>query len=362
MGRLSQYLLRLFSVEAMALFGVAAFLLYLIQCLLLFDLVAVRGQGLFTLLGQAALGMPSLGIVVLYVCLGIGLGRALRGLQARSELQIIHVGALVPVLVRSVVVYALGGSVVLLLLAHVIDPASSRTVRNWSESIAADLVSRSMIPHRFTEVADGVTMIIGSRNAQGEITDFFADDTRNEAMRRTYFARSALITRDEQGFVLRMRDGAIQQFGNAQQMSQISFARYDLALDQLTGDTERGDGLAQVSSLELIGEALRSGAFSAETSRLLMQRSIESLRVLAMCLLVAGIAAFPSGNRQRGAIPIEIVVLGAAFLERGLTTYVTLPGPVGQMGGPLLMLGVGLVILAVRLRVFSPVRLRRRPA
>ena len=95
MARLSRYLLRLFSIEAMALFAVAAFLLFLIQCLRLFDLVSSRGQSLLTLLGQAALGMPSLGIVFLYVCLAIGLGRALRALQDRSELQIIHVSSLV---------------------------------------------------------------------------------------------------------------------------------------------------------------------------------------------------------------------------------------------------------------------------
>src|SRR3954454_6331956 len=77
MSRLSRYLLRLFTSEAMALFAVAAFLLFLIQCLRLFDVVADKGQSLLTLIGQALLGMPSLGIVFLYVCLGIGLGRAL---------------------------------------------------------------------------------------------------------------------------------------------------------------------------------------------------------------------------------------------------------------------------------------------
>ena len=62
----------------------------------LFDIVENKGQSFLTLLGQASLGMPALGIVFLYVCLGIGLGRALRNLQASSELQIIHVNGLVP--------------------------------------------------------------------------------------------------------------------------------------------------------------------------------------------------------------------------------------------------------------------------
>ncbi len=156
MARLSRYLLRLFSSEAAALFAVAAFLLFLIQCLRLFDVVSTRGQSLITLLGQAVLGMPSLGIVFLYVCLGIGLGRALRNLQDRSELQIIHVSDLVPSLLRAIGVYATGGMAILLVLAHIVDPVSIRSTNIWSASIAADLVSRSMIPHRFTSLGGGV--------------------------------------------------------------------------------------------------------------------------------------------------------------------------------------------------------------
>jgi lipopolysaccharide export system permease protein len=338
----------------MALFAVAAFLLFLIQCLRLFDLVSTRGQSLLTLLGQAVLGMPSLGIVVLYVCLGIGLGRALRSLQDRSELHIIHASALTGPLMRSVVSYGIAGAVLVLGLSHFIDPLSARTTRDWSESIAADLVSRSMVPHRFTEVVDGVSMIIGSRNAQGEITDFFADDTRNENSRRTYFARRALITRDEEGFVLRMRDGAIQQVSDDHRMTEITFEGYDLALDQLTGDTEEGtDSLAQTTSFEILGEWVTSGDLSRSESRALVRRTMEGVRVLAMSLFVAALGLFPSGNRRSFGLPIELVVLGAAFLERGVTSYAPLPQPFDLVSGPGLLLLVAVVILARRFRVFT---------
>lgn len=346
----------------MGLFIVAGFLLFLIQCLRLFDLVADRGQSIFTLIGQAALGMPSLGIVVLYVCLGIGLGRALRNLQDRSELQVIHASALVAPLVRSVIVYALAGAAVLLFLSHIVDPLSVRTTRSWSESIAADLVSRSMIPHRFTEVVDGVTMIIGSRNAAGEITDFFADDTRDPDMRRTYFAKNAVITRDEQGFILRMREGATQQLTPEKRMSQISFARYDLALDQLTGQMEEGDSIARLSSIDIVGVALASGELGPAERQALVKRSTDSLRVLAMCLFVAALALFPRGNRTGGRVPIELVVLGAAFLERGVGTVLPGPEPIGQLSGPLLLLAFALVILAIRFRLGVPLPVRRRTA
>jgi lipopolysaccharide export system permease protein len=341
----------------MALFAVAAFLLFLIQCLRLFDIVSSRGQSLLTLLGQAMLGMPALGIVFLYVCLGIGLGRALRTLQDRSELQIIHVNALVPALLRAIGAYAFGGAVLLLTLAHIVDPLSIRATNAWSASIAADLVSRSMIPHRFTEVVDGVSMVIGSRDAEGRITDFFADDTRGEASRRTYFAKSAIITRDEQGFILRMQDGALQQMSAGKRFSQISFTRYDLALDQLTGDVEPEDTLAQAPSYDFF-----AGGLSRTEVRALIRRSAEGLRVIAICLFVAALVAFPSGNRRRIDVPIELTVLGAAFVERGITSYLPLPAPYNLASGALVLGLAGLVVLLVRLRVFVPMRLRRQPA
>lgn len=362
MARLSRYLLRLFTAEAAALFAVAAFLLFLIQCLRLFDLVADRGQSLFTLLGQALLGMPALGVVVFYVCAGIGLGRALRGLQDGSELLVIHANGLISPLLRAISAYAVAAAVIVLLLAHVVDPMSNRTTRLWSESIAADLVSRSMIPHRFTEVLDGVSMVIGSRDAQGQITDFFADDSRDSEVQRTYFAKRAVITRDEQGYILRMFDGTIQQLAAGGRMSQISFARYDLAMDSLTGSPDSGDELTQTSSFEIIAQALATGQLPDARLRALLTRSVEGLRVLAICALVAAFAAFPSGNRRRPGAPIELVVLAAAFIERGVTSYAPIPRPFDLTFGATLLLAASVVIVAIRMHAFAPSLVRRRAA
>jgi lipopolysaccharide export system permease protein len=96
--------------------------------------------------------------------------------------------------------------------------------------------------------------------------------------------------------------------------------------------------------------------------RALVRRTVEGLRVLAICLFVASLAIFPTGNRRRFSAPIELVALGAAFVERGVTSYLKLPGPIDLTAGPLLLLLVALVILAIRFRVFVPMRIRRQPA
>jgi lipopolysaccharide export system permease protein len=358
MARLSRYLIRLFLVDTLALFGVAAFLLYLIQCIRLFDIVADKGQSLLTLLGQAALGMPPLGMVFLYVCIGIGLGRTLRNLQGRSELHIIHAGGLLPALWRAIGQYVLAGTVLVLFIAHVVDPLCVRAATNWTASIAADIVSRSVVPHKFVDVVPGVSIVIGSRDRQGNITDFFADDHRTET-RRTYMAKSALITQDEGGYVLRLHDGAVQYMPPSHQLAQVSFDRYDLALDELTAGPE-AIASGPVTSIDLVQAAMAQGTgWSPELISILLKRTAQGLRVIAIGLLVAAIAAFPTGQRSRHEVPVEVTVLGAAFVERAVSSYLPGTGWLQLGTGPLLLLAVTAIILVVRLRVFRPPGIKR---
>ncbi|MEQ1900291.1 MAG: LptF/LptG family permease [Devosia sp.] len=361
MSRLSLYLLRLFSAEAMAIFAVATFLLFLTQLLRLFDSIAARGQGLLTLVGQSLLGVPTIGIAFLYICLGIGLGRALRDLQTTSELGIIHSSDLLPGLLRAVGLYTGLGMVALLLLAHIVDPAAQGLSSRWSESIAAELVGRTLVPHKFMDLVSGVTVSIAGRNRDGSVTGFFADDSRGDGARRTYIAETALIAEDERGFALQLHNGVVQYQSVDKEFSEFSFERYDLALDRLTTETEDTTTLDETTSPELIQAALASGTWSEEALIALIRRSTEALRVAGMCLLVTALAAFPTAKRRRFEIPIELVVLGVAFAERGFTANTPIRNVFGSASGGIVLFIGAAVLLLWRLRAFRPVP-RRRPA
>jgi lipopolysaccharide export system permease protein len=354
MRRLSLYLARLFAVDAIALFAVAMFLLFLIQCLRIFDVVSVKGQSFLTLIGQAVLTMPQLALVFLYVCIGIGLGRALRNMQANHELHIIHSSRRLPALLGGIGIYTGVCALIVLLLSNVVEPATTRQVNEWSASVTADLVGRTLRPHRFAEVVPGVNMVIGGREGDGHITEFFADDNRNAESRRTYVARSAIIAQDEEGYVLQLLDGSIQYMTEDFQFSQVAFQRYDLALERLTGDTAARSALTERGSIDLVGEALATGLWTPEVLAILGKRLGEALRVVAICVFVAAIAAFPHGRRGR-EMPLELVVLGAAFLERGVTSFPGVTEYVGSLGGTTVLLALSAVALLFRLRVHAPV-------
>ena len=362
MGRLSRYLLRLFAADTLVLLAVAAILLFLYRTLRLFDGIAAKGEGLLTLIGQSALGMPEILPVFASVCIGAGLGRTLRSLQSTGELQIIHSSRLSGTLSRAVFYYALLAALAVLVISHVIEPISSRLSSEWSARITADFVGRSLVPHKFVEVTDGVTLVIGSRDRDGAVGDFFADDRRSPETRRTYISKSAEISQDEQGYVLQLRDGVVQYMTAEGELSTISFDRYDLAVDRLTGETEVKDTVALTTSIDFFLSWLNTGQWPSGAVKELAQRSFEGLRVLAICLLTAAIGAFPSGARRRFRFPIELTVLAASIAERVITSNAPVRGLISEATGSLVLLLIGAIILIVRLRGFRPVHSRRAVA
>ena len=123
------------------------------------------------------------------------------------------------------------------------------------------------------------------------------------------------------------------------QFSEISFTRYDLAVERLTGVTG-GSGLAGVDSIALIAGAIARGGIDAGTAQQLGAR--------ATYRRLAAIAAFPNGRRGNREFPLELTVLGIAFLERAITGYLDLP-VFGLPTGSLFIVAAAVLVFAVRL-------------
>ena len=349
MARLAAYLVRLFAADALALFGVAALLLFLGQSLRSFEVISVKGQDLLTLFGQVLLTMPTLAIAFSFVCIGIGLARGLKALQLSQELHIIHSSRRTRALFGAIAFYAVGGALLVLLLTNIIEPTTKRFYNSWAAGVAADLVSRTLNPHRFVEVTPGVTLMIGSRGENGELSSFFADDRRHAGMQRTYLAERATVAADDQGYVLQLHNGAIQYMSSDFRFSEISFTRYDLAVERLTGATDAVGGYDGINSVDLVLASLASGTFSREVQQQLGGRFGEALRVLAICLMVTVFAAFPHGRRGGNELPIEIVVILVAFAERAFSAMVSFPTPLLPFSGPIVIAIGSLLVLAWRL-------------
>lgn len=345
MRRLTNYLARLFATDALVLFGIVCLLLWLVNCLRSFEVVSVKGQGFATLAVQALYTMPQLGLAFFYICVGIGLARALTALQGSRELHIIHTSKGINGLWRAAAMVTSVAVIAVMLFAHWVEPNANRKFSELSASVAADLVSSTLRPGRFTQVTPGVILLIGGRGPDGEIREFFADDRREPETRRTFIADSARISSDGENYVLELRNGSLQYVQDDGRYSEVRFTRYDLSVDSLSQPLIIGDSLAERDSFDLIAKAMATGQLEQPVLQRLLDRSAEALRVIGICLFVLAIAAFPSGRRARIPVPLEAVVMLVAFCERGIGTY----SPLGVGTGSALLILLSGGVLAYRL-------------
>lgn len=358
MKKLTLYLTRLFAIDAMALFAIVCLLLWLVNCLRAFDIVSVKGQGFDTLAVQALYAMPELAISFFYICVGIGLARALSALQTSHELHIIHTSGGIGAIWRATALVGALAAVFVLFLSNFVEPAAKRQLNLLNESVAADLVSSTLRPNRFTQVTPNVVLLIGGREMDGEIVNFFADDRRVENQRRTYVAESARVLADGDRYLLELRDGVIQSEDEDGAYSEVRFSRYNLSVESLSQQVEVSDRLGQTNTIDLVAQAMETGNWRESVVRRLTTRNAEAVRVVGICMFVLALAAFPSGRRARFRLPLEAIVLLVAFAERGIGSY----SPLGvATGSVLLIVGSG-GVLAMRLWPRRPIPEKAVPA
>jgi len=324
-------------------------LVWFTQMLRIFDLVTAKGQGMLTLAGQSLLTTAPLALQIIYICLGIGIARAFRGLQQSHELHIIHISRRIGSIWSALATFIAAGMLIAF-FANFAEPMAKRAASDWSAKIAVDLLSRTLTPGRFTEISPGLVLYIGGRNEDGTIRDFFASDARNPELERTYIAQSAVIVAGPEGFQVSLRDGQFQIMPVNGKYSEVIFSRYDLSIKSLTQDPTPQNPLDNRGSWKMLMDALDDGKISPASAGLLHQRMAEGVRVLGISLLIAALVAFPHSRRGREFVPPELGVVVLAFAERFLSNTASSSMPVlGFYLGPLLMIAGAIIIFSWRM-------------
>lgn len=357
MDRLTRYLQGQFFAQALTIFAAGGTLIWLMQLLRLFDLISDQGQSFLTLMGQSLLTTPTYARSILYVCFAIGLARALQALQASRELHTIHAAQRTGALWRAVLIFTLIGATAVSLVSNWVEPHARRVSADWSAEIAADIVSRALAPGRFTEIQSGLVVSITGRQRDGTLVGFFFDDTTTDT-RRSYFARTASVLQDANGYQLILNDGAIQYENPEREgLSQIRFAQYHISLESLLEATVPTGGFEQTDSFALIAK-WRDGEASERERRALHERFADGLRAFAMIAFATALCAFPSGSRGRRQVPVELVILLVAFGEQAVSAFSG--GGVGHYytAGALLALSLMAIVLRAN-RAFVLPRPRR---
>lgn len=339
---------------------VVLFLVWIMQVLRLFDLVTAKGQDILTLMGQAVLLTPPLGRTVFYIAIGIGIGRALRQFQASKELHIVHVAGRVGALWSGILWFAFFGMLLIAAVANWLEPEARSAYVRWSAQVTADLVGRALSPNTFREITPGLVVEIGGRAPNGDVTGFFAQDNRDAKAQKTFQAERATILSDAQGYYLDLKDGSLQYVREDGDFSELAFSSYRLSIDRLGGSQSVDGSLEEKTTWAILHPPAGRKLTAAERLEL-EKRFSEPVRLLALALLVGALTSFPSARRGRVWLPIELVVIVVALLDR-LLNNLWLPPLLGHSLGAAIMLGVALPLLGWRLFGFYLPAIRGRPA
>lgn len=233
MSRFDRYLLS----QLLALFGFFSLVLVAVywvnRAVMLFDQLIGDGQTALVFLEFSLLFLPNVISLVLAISAFAATVFVINRLTQESELVVMQAcGLSAWRLARPVLYFGLIVAAMMLMLTHVLVPASRATLALRSAQISDDVTARFLRDGQFLHPATGITLYIREISANGELHDLFLADDRGSNSHAIYTARRALLARSDSGPKLVMLDGMVQTLAiDSTRLSTTRFAdfTYDLA-------------------------------------------------------------------------------------------------------------------------------------
>ena len=255
MPRFDRYLLSqlltLFGFFALVLVGVY----WVNRAVGLFDQLIGDGQSALVFLEFSLLTLPNVIKLVLPVAAFIATVYVGNRLMMESELVVMQAtGFSAFRMARPVLYFGLCVTVMMLVLVHVLVPASREMMVAQRAAMSENITARYLTDGQFTHPAKGVTLYIREIAPSGELLDLFLADDRSPTDRTTYTARKALFARGDAGPKLIMFNGMAEMLNRkTDRLSVTRFAdfTYDLGA-LLTAGLKPDRSPAELATAELL--------------------------------------------------------------------------------------------------------------
>jgi lipopolysaccharide export system permease protein len=248
--RFDRYLL----TQLLAVFGFFALVLVLVywvnRAVGLFDQLIGDGQTALVFLELSVLTLPNVIRVVLPIAAFAAAVFVANRLTQDSEMVVMQATGFSSFrLARPVLMFGLIVAAGLMVLSHVLVPASREALVLRYAEIRQNVTARFLTDGQFTHPAPGLTLYVRELAPSGELLDLFLTDARSPDRTTTYTAQKALFARTDSGPKLLMFNGLVQQIdGQTQRLSLTRFAdfTYDLAglIPQVTPGARSIDALS----------------------------------------------------------------------------------------------------------------------
>lgn len=306
---LSQYLF----LQALGPFIVASIVLtgiiWLTQALRMLDVLITQGQTLLTFFQLTALALPSTLVIVLPISLFCAMLYTLHKLISDSEIVVMFsAGISRSVLATPFLVIAVATSALILLFSIYIAPAGLRELKSRLYEIRSDVATAMIREGTFTNPAQGLTVYVRERSADGTTYGILVHDSRNPKEPITYMAETGSLVDGPKGPLLVMFNGNIQRVSreggkDMGAATLLYFDKYTYDLSQYI-DTEQNftyEGRERYFS-ELVDPALDDTYGQSHRQKLLAdahERLVEGVYP-TMLTLIALATLLPAPFNRRG--------------------------------------------------------------
>lgn len=356
MSRFDRYLLS----QLLALFGFFSLVLVAVywvnRAVGLFDQLIGDGQSALVFLQFSLLTLPNVIRLVLPISAFIGAVYVANRLMSESELVVMQAtGFSAFRLARPVWYFGLIVTGMMLVLMHVLVPASRSALAERSEAISQNVSARFLKDGQFIHPSDGITLYIREIAATGELLDLFLADDRVAAQRALYTAKKAFFARTETGPKLLMVDGMVQLLGAKGQLSVTRFAdfTYDMA-GLMAAPAVRSRNMAELSTVELLAPTAALMAEVRQTQGSMLYEGHDRIAQPFMALAAAliGFSSLLLGAFSRFGLWRQVgVAVVLLLVVQAIATVATSVGEDVQGGwmlayaAPLVGIAIGVVEL-----------------
>jgi lipopolysaccharide export system permease protein len=311
--RFDRYLL----VQLLAVFGFFALVLVSIywvnRAVGLFDQLIGDGQSALVFLEFSLLTLPNVIRVVLPVAAFAAAVYVANRLMQDSELVVMQATGFSSFrLARPVLWFGLIVTAALLVLSHVLVPASRLALLDRYAEIRQNVTARFLTDGQFTHPADGLTLYVRELAPSGELLDLFLSDTRTVGTSVTYTAEKALFARTDSGPKLLMFNGMVQQVsGPDRRLSLTRFADFTYDLGALMPEAAPGArSIDALSTAELLAADPAVVAETGETRAAFLYDAHDRFAqpLLAVAAALIGFATLLTGSFTRFGLWRQVIL------------------------------------------------------
>jgi len=368
--KLDRYLL----IQLLAVFGFFALVLvsvyWINRAVILFDQLIADGQTALVFLEFSLLSLPNVIRVVLPVAAFAASVYVANRLMQDSEMVVMQAtGFSAFRLARPVIGFGVLVMAALLVLSHVLVPASRDAMNARYAEIRQNVSARFLTEGQFTHPAPGLTLYIREIAPSGALLNLFLTDARDAAQSVTYSADKAFFARTESGPKLLMFNGMVQQVaGPARRLSLTRFTDFTYDLGGFIPDAApKNRDIDALSTAELLAAdpavAAEVGAKPAALRYDGHFRFTHPLTAVGTALI--GFAALLMGTFSRFGLWRQIVIaVMLLVLVQAVSSVATAQGMKSLQWGwlwayvtPAFSIGLGLGLLGWSQRPRQPWRL-----